>query len=460
LETIPQTPVSWITSRLKKPALRSSKKSKGTITALDGVRAVAALSVVSLHLNKGAGVPWNINREPLLSALAVFGRTGVVLFFVLSGFLLFRPYAKALLFQERWPSMRTFYIRRIFRIWPGYYITLILIILLFQRQYLQPAHWKELALFLTFFMDSSSKTWQQLNGPFWTLAIEWQFYMVLPFIALGFWWVGKRFSSVSPQQRLLVVLACCGSVIIWGLALRYLGNYCLSHPNWTFLVPRSVLNVFLFFTFGIQGKYLEVFALGMIVSTCYVYAQHPEFGVAFKARLERLSYWIWGGGILVLFFMSMWQAEATRPMNGVLSILNAFSFFDPYHFQYAWLGDPITAFGYSACVLAILFGSSTLRWFFETRLLGWIGMISFSLYMWHLQFLTIYQATLLLYVPHSSALIINLSYWVWIVVVVIPFCYLFYIIIEKTGMRIGELLTSKKPEGAQSFSAKVKAIFS
>lgn len=453
VQQISQTPLARITSRFKKPESRSPQKGKETITALDGVRAIAALLVVSLHLNKGVGVPWNVSREPLITSFAVFGRTGVVLFFVLSGFLLFRPYAKALLFQERWPSIRTFYLRRIFRIWPAYYATLILMILLFERQYLQPDHWKQLALFLTFFMDSSSKTWQQLNGPFWTLAIEWQFYMVLPLIALGFSWIVKRFSA-SPQQRLRATLACCVGLIVWGLAIRYFGNYCLRNPNWTILVPRSALNVFLFFTFGIQGKYLEVFALGMIVSTCYVYAHHPELGGAFKARLERSSYWIWGFGIIALVGMAIWQAQATRAMNGVLSGFHAFTFLDPIQSQYAWLGDPLTGVGYSTCVLAILFGSPTLRWAFETRFLGWIGMISFSLYMWHLRLLSVFQATVLPYIPHMSVLFENMKYWVWVVVVIIPFCYIFYLLTEKPGMRLGALFTTKKPGGMQSLPAQ------
>src|SRR5215475_53636 len=73
------------------------KGNNSTIVALDGVRAIAAMMVVTLHLNEFAGLPWNIDHDPLATSLAVFGRTGVDLFFVLSGFLLFLPYARALL---------------------------------------------------------------------------------------------------------------------------------------------------------------------------------------------------------------------------------------------------------------------------------------------------------------------------------------------------------------------------
>lgn len=457
LELIPQKSLAGLVARLKGTLSLSPRAGKkDTIAVLDGVRAIAALSVVSLHLNKGAGVPWNISREPFSTSLAVFGRTGVVLFFVLSGFLLFRSYARALLFEERWPSLRTFYLRRIFRIWPAYYLTLALMIVFFERQYIEPAHWQELLLFLTFFMDSSSKTWQQLNGPFWTLAIEWQFYMVLPWIALAFAWVVKRCSSF-PQQRLKLVLLCCGGLMVWGLVTRGLGNYWLNHPDWAPLVPRAVWNVFFFFTFGMQGKYLEVFALGMMVSTCYMYAQHPEFGRTLKARCERASSWIWGSGIAVLAGMVIWQAEATRSMNGVLAPLHAFAFLDPFQSYYPWLGDPISGIGYSTCILALLFGTPALRWFFETRLLGWIGAISFSLYMWHLKLLGVFQVTALPHIPYISVLFIYIIYWLWVAVVILPFCALFYLLVEKPGMRLGARLTAHRPEKARSKAATAPA---
>lgn len=116
---------------------------KNNIAALDGVRAIAALLVVSVHVSEIAGIPWDANHNPLATAFAFLGRTGVVLFFVLSGFLLFMPYARSLLFQEEWPSTRKFYLRRIFRIWPGYYFTLAMMVILFDRKYMQPAYWKQ-----------------------------------------------------------------------------------------------------------------------------------------------------------------------------------------------------------------------------------------------------------------------------------------------------------------------------
>lgn len=435
-------------SRSKQSKVQSEGTRKNNIAALDGVRAVAALLVVFFHLNQIAGSPWNLTQYPLLnSTVSTFGASGVELFFTLSGFLLFMPYAKAMLFQEEWPSTRAFYRRRIFRIWPAYYFTLAMMILFFEPEYLQPSYWKHVALFLTFFMDSSPKTWQQLDGPLWTLAIEWQFYMLLPFIALSFSWVVKRCLS-SPLQRLKAILVCCSGFFILTLSIRYFGFYYQMHPTWSILVPRSIFNIVLFFTFGVHGKFLEEFAFGMMVSACYIYAQHPEFGYALKARLHRLSSWIWGSGIIVLICAAFLLGNVLSYIPGFDGA--TFNLLHPFQFEYPWLGEPVASFGYSLCILAILFGSKRLRWLFETPLLRWLGLISFSLYMWHQKLLTFFATNDLPHLPQMNPLFTNITYWMWVIIVIIPLCYAMYITIEKPGMRLGALLLAKKPTTMQN----------
>lgn len=444
MKQIPRTPVSWILSSREKETSRPQKRESRDIAALDGVRAIAAMMVVALHLSEIVGVPWSINGQPFLTTLVVFGRMGVDLFFVLSGFLLFRPYARALLFEHQWPSMRSFYLRRIFRIWPGYYVTLVAMLLLFAHQYLQPDHRARLALFLIFFMDSSHQTWQQLNGPFWTLATEWQFYMLLPLIALGFSAIVRRFAT-SPQQRLLAVLGCCGGIIVWGLIIKGLGVHFLSHPDATILVPRRVLNLFLFFTFGIQGKYLEVFAYGMIVCTCYTFAQDPEHGRDLNVRLRQLSHWLWVAGLLLLLCLAIWHAQATGPRDDNLSSFAAFPFLNPLTPYFPWLGEPAVGSGFALCMLALLSGSPLPRWIFERRALRWVGMISYGIYMWNQKLTGWFCAQLVTFFPHLS---ISWKYtlcWLFVLVGLLPFCYLFYRVVEAPGIRLGTWVIQRTP---------------
>src|SRR5262249_22567418 len=98
--------------------------------------------------------------------------------------------------------------------------------------------------------------------------------------------------------------------------------------------------------------------------------------------------------------------------------------------------------------LALLFGSAQFKWLFEWSSLRWIGMISYSLYMWHLPFLLMcmqWGAPLLKGWAIEQAYSV---YWLWVMVVVIPFCFLFFIWVEKPGMKYGERFTRKKANTA------------
>src|ERR1700733_908920 len=117
-------------------AMLKDVKNKNTIIVLDGVRAFACLSVISYHINhltQGNHIWDEHDVGPIISSIALAGSYGITLFFILSGFLLFMPYAKSLLFDAPWPSLQRYYVRRIFRIWPGYYISLGLLVLFLHR---------------------------------------------------------------------------------------------------------------------------------------------------------------------------------------------------------------------------------------------------------------------------------------------------------------------------------------
>src|SRR5918911_1518644 len=90
----------WIQSNITKisqwiAVLLGDTKEKNTIAVLDGVRAIACIIVLFFHVNviSWGGKTWHAALSPLpnaiVSAIALAGASGVTLFFVLSGFLLF-----------------------------------------------------------------------------------------------------------------------------------------------------------------------------------------------------------------------------------------------------------------------------------------------------------------------------------------------------------------------------------
>lgn len=144
---------------------------------LDHLRAIAILLVLMYHYRAFMHPDW-------IDTYGRFGWTGVDLFFVLSGFLISNQ-----LFQEIKNrgnfSLKSFFTKRFFRIIPPYFFTLLLYFcfpFFRERESLSPL-WKFLIFTQNYNLDVINK------GTFshaWSLCIEEQFYLILPFSLLLF----------------------------------------------------------------------------------------------------------------------------------------------------------------------------------------------------------------------------------------------------------------------------------
>ena len=136
------------------------------------------------------------------------GRLGLVLFFVLSGFLLYRPWVSAAL-PGRPPADRAYLIRRMARIVPAYYLALAGSVALLWGAAgtpgvrLPPA--TALPLFAVFAQNYSPSAVLSLDPPTWTLSIEASFYLVLPIVGLAAMRLGSsRWSQVALPVAMIV----------------------------------------------------------------------------------------------------------------------------------------------------------------------------------------------------------------------------------------------------------------
>jgi peptidoglycan/LPS O-acetylase OafA/YrhL len=229
-------------------------------------------------------------------------------------------------------------------------------------------------------------------------------------------------------------------VICWGVFSRYWGLYLSIHPAQTFLVPRSIVNSALFFLYGCagmgwHGKFLEDFAVGMLAGLCYTLSRNTAPTAPFNKIMRRLSPWLWGGGLLWLLGMALWESGRANLQYRFL----------PYviFYTYDWSHELCLSLGFGACVIAILFGCSGLQRMFAWSPLRWIGLISYSVYIWHLPVILLFVTYVRPYVHTWQHSAVYGLYWVWVLLVAFPVSLASYLLIEKPWMQLGERLRSK-----------------
>ena len=153
--------------------------------SLTGLRAVAALLIVGTHAAYGTGQLSNGYLGALYARLEV----GVPIFFVLSGFLLFRPWLRAAASGVPPPSLRRYAFRRMRRIVPAYVVVVLIAYAVYHVRDAgpNPGHtWKGLLEHLTLTQIYEPVYFYSMHQGLtqtWSLAVEFTFYAVLPVLA-------------------------------------------------------------------------------------------------------------------------------------------------------------------------------------------------------------------------------------------------------------------------------------
>ena len=159
------------------------KKKLGYLSSLDLLRGLAAVAVCYFHFTHGN--PDFLSKTNILYQSGRYGFLGVDVFFVISGFVI--PYAMYR-GMYRFKNFGTFLLKRVIRIEPPFLISIILVIALNWLSTLSPYYrgagftidYTALALHLGYLNAFFEYPW--VNDVYWTLAIEFQYYIIIALI--------------------------------------------------------------------------------------------------------------------------------------------------------------------------------------------------------------------------------------------------------------------------------------
>ncbi|MCA0230601.1 MAG: acyltransferase [Bacteroidetes bacterium] len=297
------------------------------LVQLDGLRFMAVALVLWDH--------WMPEPHSL-----PFGKLGVNLFFVLSGFLIARillsskdkTYGKE---GGLGAYLKKFYIRRTIRIFPIYYLSLIVLWLLHDPSVRGKEGWQ--FLYASNIYIALKKTWLGVTDHFWSLAVEEQFYIFFPLLIF---FIPRRY-----------VVSFFSILIVFSVLLR--AYFWQTNEPW-------------YVSYVTMPTALDAFGVGALMAYAQLY-HRPFFQKIFSNR------WYLGISFLALagiFMLSRQQtlAGVTQDQNLYISIWERF--FASIFFTFLIGGGII---GYKGWF----------KWFLEHPVSNYLGKISYGLYVYH-----------------------------------------------------------------------------
>lgn len=332
--------------------------SRSRLAGIEGLRALAATCILVAHVNLYGGEP-DLGRAGAWLAPHLW--SGLTLFFALSGFLLYRPFAAAVLRDRPLPDVRGYLRNRALRILPAYWVVLLVTALVLGSATLalsarefgymtDPGLLLQNLLLVQHYTPGSIHTGV---SPAWSLAVEVVFYLSLPplgmlalRLARGRSRGGRLAAALAPAWLLLVV-GLSGKAIaqLTGPANRDLGAW---GQNWHSVLERS---------FPVSA---DLFAFGMAAAVVTVLV---EDGWVRRTGPLRRRVGVAGLGLIALVG-GAYTAHliGTRVYDTLMALVCGLGIL--------WLVLPRER---PSRVVALL----------EQRPVVWLGVVSYSVYLWH-----------------------------------------------------------------------------
>jgi peptidoglycan/LPS O-acetylase OafA/YrhL len=332
------------------PAVVAPPPGNPRFPLFDSLRAIAATSILVAHAAFESGATLNAWYGAVVDKLHV----GVTIFFVISGFLLYRPFFRARFHGVAPPRARDYARRRVLRIVPAYWVALTLTaVWLGLSGVFTHDFWRYYGLLQVYDQATVLSGLAQA----WSLAVEASFYVALPLFAFVMTGLARRL----PRHRLVrVELLVLALLAVGSLVLRQLtfgGGSAL---------PSTLAGTF------------DWFALGMALAVVSVgwEARSSEHAVARFVTRHPGVCWLVAGAAFLLIGLAV-QPERVFPVR----------FSGSQWFLEHMLSGIVGVF----LVLPAVFGDTAgglPRRVLRLRPLAWLGLVSYGIFLWQGAFIT------------------------------------------------------------------------
>ncbi len=322
---------------------------------LHGFRASAALAVLLFHWGSGIGffpqarahmVITGLNTDWDLGMLVDFGWLGVPVFFVLSGYLLASQLLKQELNQTR---ILRFWLRRGLRIYPAYWLQLLLLLMLSQVFSFMPQLTASADIVRHVLLWVNLPPWMTtpMNAVWWTLPVELSFYLLLPFLVL----LSDRIGWLSVFIGAIVLTIGWRYSVMW----LYAGENYSAHQAVLDAVPGG----------------LSTFCSG--VALAYLLASK-------RLPTQPLRYLLLTVAVVLSYLMMVWLRS------------NLDSYWSGHWMLGVW--NPIMALIICVLMFSLIRPLKGFQWL-SSKPMIWLGNISFGIYLWHYPLLMLLNRTIL-----------------------------------------------------------------
>jgi peptidoglycan/LPS O-acetylase OafA/YrhL len=322
---------------------------------LDSLRALAALSVFCFHfafvygLLLGRALP--IVGSDLAPYLRELGDAGVSIFFVLSAFLLYRPFAAARFRRQVPPAIVPYGVRRALRVFPAYWTALLVVALVVGVSGVTGAN---LAVYLGLLQAYTEDGLSGGISQAWTLTIEVAFYVLIPFWALAL----RRIPARSRRDFLLSEIGLISIGVAASIAWKLLAIQDLDEGASPFIPALISLPAF-----------FDHFAAGMLLAVLSVAAPGRDAWPRPLARLARVPALCWLIALAALWGMAHAPAEVEGWGGNYL-----------LHREL----EVVLAAAILVSAVAAAERSSGAWRALTARPVVWLGTVSYGFYLWHL----------------------------------------------------------------------------